>query len=42
MSYSEVKLDDADPSAPIHRPHLLKFFIPFRDLLSKMEVIYVA
>ena len=28
MSYSEVKLDDADPSAPIHRPHLLKFLIP--------------
>ncbi|MGS2742186.1 YjiH family protein [Halomonas sp. LS-001] len=28
MSYSQVKLDKADPSAPIHRPHLLKFLIP--------------
>ncbi|WP_271910648.1 YjiH family protein [Vreelandella alkaliphila] len=28
MSFSQVKLDDAEPSAPIQRAHLLKFLIP--------------
>ncbi|RUR33884.1 YjiH family protein [Vreelandella andesensis] len=28
MSYSQVKLDDTDPSTPIQRTHLLKFLIP--------------
>ena len=28
MSFSQVKLDDAEPSTPIHRAHLLKFLIP--------------